>query len=918
MNYQLLTFCYIISVFTQLCSAQTDIEFKEILKSKAETTLKENQLDSFLKIYSHKLSKEKLADCYHEYGKWYYIRWINNRHNELTKKAIEYTKKAAILKSESKDISHKSIAKTFSNLGYFYSIDNSLFQAIDTYDKALDYVSNTSKKISIYAELGDLYNQIGDYHKGLYCFNTSILLAKNDTLYKTGLIEGYFGQIEVYSLMGYKKNSNKIKNNIQKIDSVLSISSIHTSVLKRYRNRMYQIEGNRLLKINKHREATSFFQKVIQGLSDKDSVNLGKVYNSIGLSFLNSNNTNEALSYLQKAILYNPDFTPSYDNLGDLYIEQQEFIKGLQEYQKAINYSVSNYQEFRYDDLIIKEELEVAANKYYLLHHLIQKANGWVQYYHYDQDKNHLIQALKTFKLADQLVDIIRFESTEYKSKLFWREQGASLYMKAVETCYLLENPEQAYYFMEKNKALLLLEDITNEQAKENAELPIAIAKREFTLKKKIYLSKNKLNTIRNQSEDSIQSIKDQIYKNKQVYKQFVDSISHTYPKYATNKKKIAVLPYQLFTTKYISDKQVVLQYILNETQGYGLLTTKNKSIFFEIKEGNTLQDDILTLHKQSSRWFANQEQLMTYHKNANTIFKQLLPEQVYKHVKEKEVIIVPDYTLQQISFDALTTSSEPYSYFIKDSEIRYAYSMSYLDRNKQLVRTPKYSFIGFAPISFTAKELGELAYSREEVISISDVFNGNVLIEERATKSNFLDTINQYQVIHLSTHADIGNDIDPWIAFRDKKLSLNEIYATKNQSDMVVLSACKSSLGELKKGEGVMSLARGFFHSGAKSVVSSLWATNDKSSQKIMLDFYTAMDQGATKASALRNAKLNYINSHMGSELSPFYWGSLILIGDNMPISLSSNFSNWYLASLIGILVILLLIVYMWKKRKQ
>ena len=70
------------------------------------------------------------------------------------------------------------------------------------------------------------------------------------------------------------------------------------------------------------------------------------------------------------------------------------------------------------------------------------------------------------------------------------------------------------------------------------------------------------------------------------------------------------------------------------------------------------------------------------------------------------------------------------------------------------------------------------------------------------------------------------------------------------------VLSACNTSLGNIKEGEGVFSLARGFFYSGANSVVSSLWNVNDKSTSQIISSFYENLEKGKSKSSALRLAK--------------------------------------------------------------
>ncbi len=915
MNYRLLFFC-IISFSSLFSQNQYYKEFKEILNTTVEISIKEKELDLFLLSNAQKMPKEELADCYHEYGKWFYQQSKITTNTQAIKKAILHTKKAAEIKQKITNIAPKSLIKTLFNLSFFNNRDNNFFESIDIYSKIIEINKDMNKSLYSYIGLGKIYNNIGDLHKGLQSFSSAIAYAKKDVKYNNRLIEGYLGRIDTYSLMGYEKYSDFIKADIEKINIILSKTEINKFAVKHYKNRIHHIEGNRLLKTKNYKKANHNFHKAIKGLSINDSLNLAKGYNSLGLSFLHLKEIDSSKFYLQKSILHASKFTWPYENMGDLYLTQQKFTKALLAYQKAIDYAVFNNKESAYDDLVAIEELEIATDKYYLLGHLIQKANGWVSYYHHDQNKDHLRQALRTFKVADHLVDIIRFESTEYKSKLFWREQGASLYMKAVETCYLLDLPEDAYYFMEKNKALLLLEDITNEQAKENSKLPVVLAKREFELKQAIHFSENELNIAKNNPKDSLQFLKDQIYRHKRIYERFVDSISQAYPKYAANKKKITVLPYKTFRTKYISDQELVLQYIFNKNQGYGLLTSSNKSIFFEIDQVAQLQQSIQIIQKQSSNWFSDQEQLSGYHKNAHVVFKRLVPQVVFEAIKGKKITIVPDHTLQQLSFDTLVTSEQDHSYLIKDTEIRYIYSVSYLDRNDKVLRDPKYSFMGIAPVTFSSKDLGDLTLSKEEVTSITDLLNGNALLEEKATKSNFIDTIYQYKVIHLSTHADIGTITTPWIALRDSKLSLNEIYATKNQSDMVVLSACKTSLGKLQEGEGIMSLARGFFHSGAKSVVSSLWATNDKSSKELMIDFYKELDKGLTKSAALRNAKLNYINSHTGSELSPFYWGSLILIGDNTSLSLSSNFFDRYWGAVLLATVILLLVMFFFLKR--
>ena len=67
----------------------------------------------------------------------------------------------------------------------------------------------------------------------------------------------------------------------------------------------------------------------------------------------------------------------------------------------------------------------------------------------------------------------------------------------------------------------------------------------------------------------------------------------------------------------------------------------------------------------------------------------------------------------------------------------------------------------------------------------------------------------------------------------------LDEISLAENNAPLVVLSACNTTTGEIQTGEGVMSLARGFFYGGTQSTVSSLWQIDDRATNIIIEVFY-------------------------------------------------------------------------------
>jgi CHAT domain-containing protein len=268
----------------------------------------------------------------------------------------------------------------------------------------------------------------------------------------------------------------------------------------------------------------------------------------------------------------------------------------------------------------------------------------------------------------------------------------------------------------------------------------------------------------------------------------------------------------------------------------------------------------------------------------------------------ECKLIIIPDYNIQNIPFESLYYNNQ---IVIKTHETSYAYSYSFLLLNNLIKRNPKKQLISFAPYVFNYDNLKPLNNSLYESEQITKILNGDNFQKDSATTDNFKKQIFDYNIINISSHANANDSITPWIAFRDKKITLKEINQIKNQAELVVLNACKTTLGDIKKGEGVFSLARGFLQSGSKSVISSLWNVNDKSNAEITLSFYNYIKNGQSKSAALRQAKLDYLKTHSLSEASPYYWSSLILIGDDSAIKHEHNLLYYMLLSVLFLVIL-------------
>ncbi len=911
----------LVFLMTKLSFCQTQHkDLLNIINLDASISLRQQKIDSFLKINETQLSPSILADCYHDLGsKWYYKNWKKSGVKTALENAILNTNKSLNLKKKQDNLDKGSLEKTLYNLGYFKFRNNDPHEAIEAYLSLVEMGNEKRKIQSANRELGRLYTLVGDFHKALARFDEFIIFYKSKGSFKSkekqSLAYIYILKAQTYALMGFKEFTLEIQLNLIKARSLLKNEK---KIKAKFNNAINQLEGNRLLKIGDFTNAIIYHQKVLTDSTNIENYfDLARIYNSLAVSQISLQKFNKAFDNLRKSIIIDPNYSLPYENMGDLYSAKKQFKKALHFYQKAIVFATDKNRKIRYNELFNITDLSLAPEKIYLLGHITSKANAWLSYYEHESNTKHLEHALSTFALADELVALIRKESTEYQSKLFWRSQSASLYLKAVETCYLLNKPQEAYYFMERNKALLLLEDISQEQAKEIAQLPNAMAKREFQLKRSILLSENELQNTSATHNDTLTVLKQQVYKNKRQYNKFVDSINLAFPDYAQLKSKLELLSYDSFIKNYTANGEVVLHYILNEEQGYGLLSSSEEILLFKLHDVPKLNKNTAKLYGQLTDLVSNKKKKDAYTDNAHQVFSTLIPTSIYQKIKEKKVVIIPDYSLQQIPFESLIINKKEEKYLIEEIEISYAYSLSYLDRKKQKKGLAEQQLLGLAPVQFLSLGLPNLAFSGAEVNAAKNRYVGEVLLHKEATKSNFLAKLHDYQIIHLSTHADIDANGNHWIAFSDEKLYLNEIYASKNQADMVILSACNTSLGELKKGEGVMSLARGFFHSGAKSVVSSLWTINDKSSKTIMTKFYDGLKQGLTKSAALRNAKLDYINANRDTNITPSYWAALIIIGDNSPIKTASFLSQNWISILLGLLIVLLA-CYGYRKRKQ
>jgi len=281
---------------------------------------------------------------------------------------------------------------------------------------------------------------------------------------------------------------------------------------------------------------------------------------------------------------------------------------------------------------------------------------------------------------------------------------------------------------------------------------------------------------------------------------------------------------------------------------------------------------------------------------------------------------IIPDGLLGYLPFEVLIQTSAKRPVFLNDNfAIHYANSATYLMEQMQRKASESRNFFAGFVSSGSGRARNQTAArdqkwaplqgAEREVASITELFNSDFTVFNPANKSDFLTRASDYKILHFAMHSSL-NDENPMMSvmvFSEADSSENlltaiELYGMKLNSELAVLSACNTGVGQLHRGEGIMSFSRAFAYAGVPSAVISLWKVPDIATSKIMVSFYSHLKNGESKDKALQLARQDFVKNN--PEMShPYYWSGFILTGNNSPLSFPQSFYLWW----IGISVVVL-----------
>lgn len=911
-NFQILLVLFYFGTAPVLfCQVEAQTRVDSIYNSTELTKDKKSDaLDNLLSYYS--IENDTLAAAFFkkQAKRLYKLNAPSLAINYLT---ISYDIEKAVVPQDS-----MTLQKTSNLLSYYHYKNKQYRKSIALSRQSILLGANTSIALRNYSRIASSFLKLNNYTEALKAFEDVIVECKNKEEQLNRLKISYLNA----SIACREISSNQsLKKNLRFLNAADSLAKI-TKTNSTFYYQLYLAYGGHYNLYNTLDipRAELYYNKALAiAQKEGNDSRIGTAYFILG-NLHNTTNPDLAIQNFTKSL----EFTSAsdslrlyqiYTNLGFTLALKQDYEQAKTNFYKGLNYILDS--DFN-DVKTLKNELLQSDYKVNLIKVLPALAETYLVDFKNNGNKESLIKSIELFKTCDYLVDILKFNSRSYRSKLFWSKLKTDVYGKAIHASFLANNIDDAFYFMEKNKALLLQEDIATRDFKASLDIPSDVLERELDLKTKVFqLNQNIIAHDNNQ--DSLRNI---LTKAKTELAVLQDSLN-----IKTQDIKIPELLSIVDVQQNMSQDDLILEYHISIDDGFGiysnndkanmLLITKDTVKFYEISNQQKLKNDVNQLLVSIKKPFETQQDIQDYKTLSYGVYTTLFPDEFARQlIKNKSLNIIPDSYLNFLPFAALViNNTDEIKYLIEQTDVRYNYSMSFLNQlDKEFVNDNE--VLGIAPVEFSYDDLNTLENSKTEIEAMLDSFNGEELIGLTATKENFLNDIPNHNIIHLATHADAQDSISPWIALVDGKLYLEELYNTSNTAKLVVLSGCNTTLGTEEIGEGVMSLARGFFYSGTQSVISTLWSIDDNSTTTIVTDFYKSLEQGTTKSQALREAKLNYLNSHNRSEASPYYWASFVIIGSNEPIPASQSYWVWFAIAL-GI-CLLFLTAYLLKYRTR
>jgi CHAT domain-containing protein/predicted negative regulator of RcsB-dependent stress response len=833
-------------------------------------------------------------------------------------------------------------ATVLNNIGQVYSTLSKPQKALEFYNQALPIlraVNNRTMEATTLNNIGQVYYALGDPKRALEFYNQSLPLSitTGNRLMEATILDN-IGQ--AYDDLGEKQKALESYNQSLPLSRAVSNRLMEATTLNNI-GLVYYALGEPKIALEFYNQSLQLSSNIGNRLGEATTLgNIGQVYDILGekqkaLEFDNqallilrdiSNRSGEAtilsnissiyytLGENQKALEFNNQALPILRAVGNRLGEATTLTN-----LGSVHYALGQPQEaleFYNQSLPISRAMGNRSGEVSTLGHLAMLYRS----------QNKMTDALQNVNTAIQIIESLRSElkTDALKTAYFASVQGHYQFKTEILMQLHQQQPTKGYdaaalETVDQSRARVLRELLIQANANIKKDIAPDLLKQEQTLNQTLNAKETQLVQLSNQPNQAAQipALNQAITALYAQRDDLQNTIRVTNPAYANLQypKPITLKAIQ----QQLDPDTLMLQYSLGEKESYLWVIGQTTLKTYILPKRTDIEQTAQTFRKE----------LIAQRpapKSATQLTQQLLTPAA-ADLGNKRLVIIPDGILHTIPFAALNTpNSTTYNPLLTQHEITNLPSASTIGILRTTVATkprgPKQLAILADPIfrkddpRLTGKttqannnlDLGEqIARSRvgrdldlnRLPFTATEAKGILALVPNQDSTAAFgFDAsydwitnpkISQYRYVHLATHGFFDNDKPALSSIilssfdaqgHDRKAFLRfpDLFNLNLPTELVVLSACETGLGNNVPGEGLVGMTRGLMYAGALRVAVSLWSVDDQATSDLMQDFYKNLWQAKkSHAASLREAQ---IKLHQQGK-APYYWAAFTLQGE-------------------------------------
>ncbi len=615
--------------------------------------------------------------------------------------------------------------------------------------------------------------------------------------------------------------------------------------------------------------------------------NMGNVYYLSG-DYLKADTSYQQAIDIARAINNRAGEGRLLKNLGTLYRQRGNYFQAIVAYQQALTIldevgdlaSVSHtfnslgilYEYWgRYDTAI--DFYQKAFNIAKEINNTVGSANALSNIAYLREQQNQPELAIDIYKQAiDQFIEKIIVDQSSDESKVSFLEEYLDTYTSLINLLWNQGRFQEAFNYVERARARVFLNQIASRPKDFRADS--ALLKKEQELRNQINNLNQQIVNLNSgfssqRKAREIASVKSELNTREQEYIKLLEQIKRQNPESAD---LVSVNTAQIEKIQSLLDKDTTLvEYFVSENRILAFLVTQNT--ITPVTLDASLQDLTEAVDALYEYDFAT---LQAIHPGSLQKLHQWLIAPLQNYLSTSKLGIVPHSILHYLPFAALTNGKQ----YLGDRYALFSLPSASVMRFLQNKQKPDNQII----MALGNPNL-DLPFAQQEVERIATLYATQPLTNTKAMESIVWSQANQASILHLATHGEY-NPINPLLSTlhliegngHDGRLEVHEIYGLnlRRATNLVVLSACQTKIGQVSRGDEIVGLNRAFLYAGTPSVIASLWNIDDEASSLLMQKFYTYLKEGKSKAEALQLAQKDTRVKYP----HPYYWSAFVLTG--------------------------------------